>query len=280
MLFKYIAGNNVNSAIIKSKILINSNKIPIINYINENNNDALKNYNSYNDLINNIVKNIKNINNDKIMIALKFSSLNFDKKLIDDLINNAIKNNIIIVTDAEANKNINEYRLFANELIYKYNRDYPYIYKTYQMYRKDSYDELKDDSQFFYQNSKKLATKIVRGAYYNSEKRENHLFKYKGLTDNNYNYALKLCFNNNLNNNIIATHNADSIVIANKLNKKRNIFIIANLMGMNENNMNIIKNKYNTQLATYVPYGPYKEMLPYLTRRLYENIDQIKYFFK
>ena len=38
--------------------------------------------------------------------------------------------------------------------------------------------------------------------------------------------------------------------------------------------MNSIK-KYRT--ASYIPYGPYIEMLPYLSRRLYENIDIMKY---
>ena len=34
------------------------------------------------------------------------------------------------------------------------------------------------------------------------------------------------------------------------------------------------------RIGTYVPYGPYREMIPYLGRRLYENIDSIKYILK
>ena len=44
-------------------------------------------------------------------------------------------------------------------------------------------------------------------------------------------------------------------------------------MGMNEEYLK----KLDCNKATYIPYGPYKEMIPYLIRRLYENIDQIKY---
>ena len=39
-------------------------------------------------------------------------------------------------------------------------------------------------------------------------------------------------------------------------------------------------NNTNIKKATYIPYGPYKEMIPYLTRRLYENMDTIKYMYK
>ena len=39
MLFKFVAGNNINKVLSKSKIFLNKNTIPIINYISENNNN-------------------------------------------------------------------------------------------------------------------------------------------------------------------------------------------------------------------------------------------------
>ncbi len=47
---------------------------------------------------------------------------------------------------------------------------------------------------------------------------------------------------------------------------------------MNETFMTKIKN--NHKVYTYLPYGPYIKMIPYLTRRLYENIDTLKYMLK
>ena len=86
------------------------------------------------------------------------------------------------------------------------------------------------------------------------------------------------CYKNNNKYNILATHNIESIDGALKLNKRNNIFKIAHLMGMNERNMRKYEGKIN--IGTYVPYGPYKEMIPYLLRRLYENIDSLKYILK
>ena len=122
-----------------------------------------------------------------------------------------------------------------------------------------------------------FSSKLVRGAYYNSEYKEDHLFTKKEDTDNNYDLAIIKCDEYKTIHNIIATHNKKSITLAKDLNKyNNNKFIIANLMGMNEHYMN----KLNISKATYIPYGPYKEMLPYLSRRLYENIDSIKYMYK
>ena len=46
-------------------------------------------------------------------------------------------------------------------------------------------------------------------------------------------------------------------------------------MGMKEN----CYDKYDLKVNVYIPYGPYKQMIPYLGRRLYENLDTIKYMF-
>ena len=95
----------------------------------------------------------------------------------------------------------------------------------------------------------------------------------KNDTDLNYNKAIIKCYKSRFNNNIIASHNHFSIKLAMLLNKNDK-FIIANLKGMNERFMN---NIVDIKKAEYIPYGEYSEMIPYLTRRLYENIDQIKY---
>ena len=283
MLTKYVAGNNRLSAINYGYKLLKKSKIPIINYIEENNNlfDNLFNnetrvYNEYDMLINNDL-----INSD-FMIAIKLSSFNFNKNYIYKIAEKCREKNIKLIVDAEDNKNINKYRNIVNELCYNYNNDKINILKTYQMYRKDSLYELKYDICFFKNNYKYLGAKLVRGAYLHQEKTGSHLFTNKVDTDNNYNKGIHECYNN-LNSSIIATHNNYSIKLAMKLaeNSNSNKFIYANLLGMNEKYVkNLILENKDSKFATYIPYGPYSKMIPYLLRRLYENYDSAQYLMK
>ena len=283
MLFRFIAGNKLEHALNIGRNMIKTGKTPIINYINENVSfdNKGKIFQEYNNLINHVDNNYN--------IALKLSSLNFNKFLAFEIADKCKQNNIKLFIDAEDDKNITNYRNIINYMIKKYNSDNVNIIKTYQMYRKDSMDELYDDIKYFSHANTKLGVKLVRGAYFNSEYNDGHLFTNKKSTDTNYNNGIISCFNNDIDYIMLATHNADSIRLGLGLNRKnkynsgennRNL-IFANLMGMNENSIKKIRKEINYQnninQATYIPYGPYETMLPYLSRRLYENIDQIKY---
>lgn len=269
MLFKFVAGNNFKNVLNKSNIILSKNRIPIINYITEDckQNKEISVFNEYNNLIDKI--------DNRFMLAIKLSSFNFNKKYINLIAEKCSNKNIKLIIDAENGNNIEIYRKYTNHLIYAYNKNNLNIIKTHQLYRKDSLNELKDDIKFFNSKNINFSTKLVRGAYWNSEYKLNYLFINKEDTDNNYNKGLLECFNNLDNKFIAATHNKLSIDYILNLNKRKKNIILANLMGMNEE---YIK-KLDGIKATYIPYGPYKEMLPYLIRRLYENIDQIKYMY-
>lgn len=270
-MFKYIGGNSVKSVLNSSKNILKSNKIPIINFAIEETNKKNLILNEHKKLINSIDHNYK--------IAIKLSSFDFDTNILNNLINNSIKKKIQVIIDAEKNDDNEIYQNISNNLILNFNKEFPNVIKTYQMYRKDSLDNLKNDLILCNQNNVYLGTKLVRGAYWNSEHKEGHLYTSKYETDLNFDKGIILLSENyNKNYNILATHNKQSIHFANNINNYNNqqIFSYAHLLGMGERNYNFEKYK---NIHVYIPYGPYKEMLPYLIRRLYENIDTIKYMF-
>ncbi len=269
MIFKYIAGNNLNKALSVSKNIIYQGKIPIINFAVEssiNNNIILQEFN----------KICKNINSD-FKLAIKLSSFDFNKNKIINILDKLSNKNIQVLIDAENNTNYDIYNNLTNELILEYNKKKVNIIKTYQMYRKDSLKNINDDIDIMNKNNIKLGVKLVRGAYWNSDKQTNNLFLNKLDTDLNYNTSILNLFNKNSNSiNILATHNNESINLGYLLNKDKKVFEFGHLMGMKENKFNYLVDN-NQIVNVYIPYGPYKYMIPYLTRRLYENIDTFKH---
>lgn len=266
MLFRYIAGSNIYSAFKKGNVLLNLGKTPVINYAIESTNNK--------QIVSREYYKLSKFIDDRFKVAIKLSSLDFDQNLTNDVINVFKSKNIKVLVDAESNALDSEYQSLVNELLSEHNKDRINIYKTYQMYRKDSLQTLKTDLDMYGEN---LGIKLVRGAYWDSEKHGDHLYINKHETDVNYNAGIYEIYNRDIRNanTILATHNTKSINFGLLLNTYKPCFEFGHLMGMKEDKYNNIDGKVNV----YVPYGPYKEMLPYLFRRLYENKDTIKYMF-
>lgn len=265
MIFKYIAGSNIQSALQVAKSIRKNNKIPVFNYAVENSDNSLSTYKEFETLSN------KLIHNDKV--AIKLSSFNYDKILIHDLIDIFKDKKIKVIVDAESNEYHTIYKNTVDDLISKYNTNEYCIFKTYQMYRKDSFQDLKEDTVKF--QHCKLGTKIVRGAYWNSEHKDGHLFTNKHDTDVNFNNSILYLHKQHNTYNILATHNSRSINLGQSFNLSFN-FEFGHLLGMKESKYNQLVSD-NQKVNVYIPYGPYKLMIPYLMRRFYENIDTIKY---
>ena len=98
----------------------------------------------------------------------------------------------------------------------------------------------------------------------------------KEKTDISYNLALIQLHKAKVPT-ILATHNHVSINVGVLLNMvgEDHQFEFAQLLGMSEKKYNSICADHAVNV--YVPYGPYRHMLPYLTRRLYENMDMVRY---
>ncbi len=274
-MIKYLGGSNLNQALTKSQQILKINKIPVLNYIKENqqinsNQDFGEIEKEYNRIVKNILPPSK--------IALKLSSFNFNYNLCHNIIETLISKQIQVMIDAENSSNNDLYQQITNKLISNFNNEKVNIFKTYQMYRKDSLLNLKNDIENCNQNKTYLGVKLVRGAYWNNEKLNQQLYINKVDTDFNYNKGIMLLYENKIQT-ILATHNNESINLGCLLNEKIKLdseqFQFAHLLGMNEKKYNLLKNKYKVNV--YIPYGPYQYMIPYLIRRLYENLDTVKF---
>lgn len=169
-------------------------------------------------------------------------------------------------------------------LMKKYNQKQVLVYNTLQMYRNDRLmylDKIIDTAR---RERFKLGFKLVRGAYHEKEierakekgyKIPVHLKK--GDTDKDFNKSLEICLNNiDLISICSGTHNIKSSEHLISLMKEKGLenndkrIFSSQLLGMSDNiSYNLAKEGYN--VSKYVPYGPVREVIPYLIRRAEEN---------
>ena len=117
-----------------------------------------------------------NIKNDLIL----------SNKYINDICEIVLQNNCKILIDAEDYKIQGMINSISNDLMYKYNINDVHIYKTYQCYRKDSFETINNDFNESFNKHFNLGIKLVRGAYYNTDYKYNIL--YDNIQDTHYNY--------------------------------------------------------------------------------------------
>jgi len=275
MLFRFIGGTNYITVSKFIHKMYDKSIIPIIDYAKEGAKtpgDVI----SYNKEVVSLINQISQEHTNRdIGYAIKLSSVsaynpednidNFIKRVI-----NTQHKNKYIYFDAEYTHLYDEENKIFNKIIQKYQDiDNLHLFKTYQMYKKNSLYYIKRDLDTY----DKIGFKLVRGAYYNKEDTE--LFEDKTDTDVNYNDAIKYLIDNTNNKICIATHNKDSIDYALSFNPGYNVSY-AQLLGMGDSSTEYLLNN-NKTVFKYVPYGNVFNIYPYLLRRLYENIDIIKY---
>ena len=206
--------------------------------------------------------------------SLKLSSigLNFDK--YKDLINDANNQGCTYLIDAEDFTIQNTIDLYTNKIILNNDSEKKgiNIFKTYQMYRKDSMEHLTDDLEMFDKLNLQHNIKLVRGAYILNDNKYDIIWNNKQQTDENYNEAVNLLLsvskNNPKLNVIFATHNPSSIDMIQE-NTQQNIYH-AVLMGM-DHHLRFHDESYKINRMIHIPFGPLHKTYPYMFRRLQEN---------
>ena len=189
-----------------------------------------------------------------------------------------------IFIDAEDSWIQNAIDILATEMMEKFNREKPIVFNTIQLYRVDRFEYLKKSHAEAQEKDYILAVKLVRGAYMEKEHARAAEMNYpspihadKDATDRDYNLAIEYCLDNVESIAFVAgTHNEQSTQTLTEKMHERNIapnhphIFFSQLFGMSDNLSYVLaKNDYN--VSKYVPYGPVKDAIPYLTRRAQEN---------
>ena len=192
--------------------------------------------------------------------------------------------NTPFMIDAEESWIQNTIDAIVFDLMLEFNKEKALIYNTAQMYRHDRLQYIKDLFAHSEENKIHIGLKIVRGAYMEKERERAKDKGYpspiqvdKAATDRDYDLALAFCAEHHDTIAICCgTHNEASSLLLTELMKQRgiskenNYFYFAQLLGMSDHiSYNLSKEGYN--VAKYVPYGPVKEVMPYLIRRANEN---------
>lgn len=200
-----------------------------------------------------------------------------------EICDKAIKFDVPILIDAEESWMQDAADVLVEGLMEKYNLDKAIVFNTLQMYRHDRMKYLKSLHQKALKGNYHIGLKIVRGAYMEKEReraRENKyispICKDKNATDENFNAAIKFMMEHDKMALFAGTHNEESSYLLLGLAKKYNInsadqrLWFGQLYGMSDHiSFNLAKEGFNT--AKYVPFGPVRDVMPYLIRRAEEN---------
>lgn len=170
------------------------------------------------------------------------------------------------------------------EMMRIFNKEKPVVYNTIQLYRHDRLHFMQMSHRIAKQKGFKMAVKLVRGAYMEKERERAAQYGYpspiqpdKESTDRDYNTAIKYCIDNiDEMAFIVASHNEESNLYAAQLLEEKGLphnhphVHFSQLFGMSDNiTFNLAKSGYS--VSKYLPFGPIREVIPYLMRRAQEN---------
>lgn len=203
---------------------------------------------------------------------------------MERIIKAASSGNVGVLVDAEESWIQDPVDAITMLMMEKYNKERAIVYNTIQLYRKDRLQFLKNNFEEARKKKYKLGVKLVRGAYMEKERKRASEMNYespiqpdKASTDRDYNLAIKLCiWNIDIIATIVATHNEYSNLYTTRLMHDKQIphhhehIHFSQLFGMSDNiTFNLAREGYS--VSKYLPFGPIKDVIPYLMRRAHEN---------
>lgn len=191
---------------------------------------------------------------------------------------------VAVLIDAEESWMQDAADALVTKMMQKYNTDKPIVFNTLQMYRHDRLDFLKQQHALAKKEGFHLGYKLVRGAYMEKENKRalengylSPICMSKQETDINFNAGLKYVLDNLQDIALFSgTHNEESSLLLMQLMQERGIdnndsrVWFGQLYGMSDHiSFNLSHRGYN--VAKYLPFGPVRDVMPYLIRRAEEN---------
>jgi proline dehydrogenase len=196
----------------------------------------------------------------------------------------ASEKNVGVLIDAEESWIQDPIDRLVMEMMQEFNKEKVVVYNTIQLYRHDRLEFLKLSHRIAKRSNFLLGIKLVRGAYMEKERERaqqkgypDPIQKNKENTDNDFDAAVGYCIQN-INDIafIVASHNDKSNLLTYDLLNQKNIPLnhphihFSQLYGMSDNiTFNLAK--AGCSVSKYVPFGPIRDVIPYLMRRAQEN---------
>ena len=206
------------------------------------------------------------------------------RERLEKVCRHASENNVSVSIDAEESWIQEPVDKLTHEMMEKFNRKRVVVMNTAQMYRKDRLDFLINAVSEALSKGYLYGIKLVRGAYMEKERARARAMNYpspihetKSECDRDFDEAVRFCIEHYEKvYTCVATHNEAScklfvnLIEEKKLDKQHPHLLCCQLYGMSDHiTFNLAKRGFRA--AKYVPYGPVREVLPYLTRRAEEN---------
>ena len=206
------------------------------------------------------------------------------RKRLYEICKAAAEKGVSILIDAEESWIQDPVDRLTIEMMMEFNKTKAVVYNTIQLYRHDRLDFLKLSHRIARQKDFILGVKLVRGAYMEKERARAEECGYpspiqqdKSFADGDFNVAVDYCMQNvNTIAFILASHNEFSNLHAAQLMDEKGIphnhphIHFSQLYGMSDNiTFNLAAAGYRA--SKYLPFGPIRDVIPYLMRRAQEN---------
>ena len=196
----------------------------------------------------------------------------------------AAQRDVCLYVDAEESWIQDAIDDITTKLMRAYNQDKPTVFNTVQLYRHDRLAYLKAAHRAAQEGGYLLGVKLVRGAYMEKEReraerlgQRSPIHETKAAVDRDFDAGVLHCLDHiDEIAFCAATHNEASCGLLVAAAQERGIDLhhphihFAQLYGMSDHiTCNLAQAGFNA--SKYVPYGPVRDVVPYLIRRAQEN---------